>query len=296
MAAPLSTSNGAPETVPLAVWPCAQSTGQRQRIERYVAESIRHPGKMLPELARRIILAYSRPRDVVVDPMCGIGTTLVEAAAVGRNCVGIELEPRWITVARANLRTALAPPHRQLATVRRGDARVLTRLLKAFVGRVDLVVVSPPYACDAGVIDKRAWLAGRRLCDESTANYSTDRRNLGNARGDAYRVAMRDVYTQCHAVLRAGGLLVTVTKNMRHRGRLIDLTGVTIDAARAAGFGYLQHNIALHAAVRDSALVARPSFWQLDQTRRARETGLPLHLVAHEDVLVFIKSGHRRCG
>ncbi len=104
---------------------------------------------------------------------------------------------------------------------------------------------------------------------------------------------MAEVYEQCRTVLRSGGLLVAVTKNMRRGGRLLDLASMTIDAARSVGFGYLQHNIALHAALRDGELVSRPSFWQLSQTQRARAAGLPLHLVAHEDVLVFIKEAAR---
>lgn len=58
---------------------------------------------MLPELARRAISAYSDLGDLVVDPMCGIGTTLVEAIHLGRNAFGIELEPRWASLATANL-------------------------------------------------------------------------------------------------------------------------------------------------------------------------------------------------
>jgi modification methylase len=282
-------SNALAETVPLAVWPCAQTTGFQQRRGRYVSQSIRHPGKMLPELARRIVLEYSQPGDLIVDPMCGVGTTLVEAATLDRRCIGIELEDRWVGVAQANLRNALTPRQRRLADARQGDARLLSKLLRGLRGRVGLVVLSPPYACEAGVIDKRAWLNGRRLCDSSTANYSRNPENLGHARGLAYRTAMVEVYEQCRTMLRPGGLLIAVTKNMRRGGRLLDLASITIDAARGAGFGYLQHNVALHAALRDGELVSRPSFWQLSQTQRARAAGLPLHLVAHEDVLVFIK-------
>lgn len=277
------------EAVPLAVWACSQSTARWQRAGRYVPESTRHPGKMLPELARRVLLAYSNPGDIVVDPMCGIGTTLVEAAALDRRCIGVELEERWVAIARTNLGHALPTHQRRLAEVRLGDARSLGSLLKGFRGRTGLVLTSPPYACEAGVIDKRAWLRGRRLCDASTLNYSADPDNIGHARGEHYHAAMSAAYAQCFALLRPGGLLVTVTKNMRHRGRLIDLASMTIDLAGGAGFGYLQHNIALHAGVRDGSLVSRPSFWQLNQTERARRSGLPLHLIAHEDVLVFIK-------
>jgi modification methylase len=95
------------------------------------------------------------------------------------------------------------------------------------------------------------------------------------------------VYAGCFAVLRPGGLLVTVTKNLRRQGRVFDLATITVELATQAGFQYLQHVVALMAAVRDGRLHARPSFWQLTQTRKARARGEPAHLVVHEDVLVF---------
>jgi tRNA G10 N-methylase Trm11 len=38
-----------------------------------------HPGKMLPQIARHAIDTHIKPCDLVIDPMCDIGTTLVEA-------------------------------------------------------------------------------------------------------------------------------------------------------------------------------------------------------------------------
>jgi modification methylase len=80
---------------------------------------------MLPELARRAIAAYSDPGDLVADPLCGIGTTGVEAIHLGRDALGIELEPRWATLARANLAHAQAQGARGQAAVLEGDARQL---------------------------------------------------------------------------------------------------------------------------------------------------------------------------
>jgi DNA modification methylase len=122
---------------------------------------------MLPELARRLITEYCPPSGLVVDPMCGIGTTLVEAAALGRRAVGVELEPRWAGLARANLAHTLPAGQGALAEVRVGDARRLPELLADLVRRVDLVVTSPPYACDAGVIDKPAWRAASRCAPKT---------------------------------------------------------------------------------------------------------------------------------
>jgi modification methylase len=289
--APSHSKTSGREPVPLAVWPVAQVSAQYQRAGRSHPGFAAHPGKMLPELARRIVAEYSAPGALVVDPMAGIGTTIVEAAALGRRTIGIELEHRWVALARENLGHALTSEQRRLARMRRGDARRLPVLLGEMAGTVDLVVVSPPYGCDAGVIDKPAWRSGRRLCDAGTLNYSHDRSNLGHARGQAYALAMEDVYAGCFAVLRPGGLLVTVTKNTRRAGRLFDLAGTTVNLARGAGFIYLQHVVALLAAIRDGELRARPSFWQLTQTRRARARGEPAHVVVHQDVCVFEKPG-----
>ena len=66
--------------VPLAVWPVAQTSAQYQRAGCYLPACSQHPAKMFPELARRIVTEYSTPGQVVVDPLAGIGTTVVEAA------------------------------------------------------------------------------------------------------------------------------------------------------------------------------------------------------------------------
>lgn len=275
--------------LPLTVWPCRQVSAQQQRARRYPRANRDHPGKMLPELARRIVGAFSESGDLVVDPLAGTGTTLVEGAALGRRCVGVELESRWAALAQANLAYVLPGGQRALAEIRGGDARDLPSVLGDLAGGVDLVATSPPYACQTGVIDTPGWRAGRSLCAPGSRVYSPDEADIARASGAGYERAMAAVYAGCLRVLRPGGLLVTVTKNTRRRGRLADLAAATVRLASEAGFVYQQHVIALHAAVRAGGLVAQPSLWQYLQIRRAREGGAPVHLVVHEDVCVFTK-------
>lgn len=287
------------QDIPVAVWPCAQRPSQWQRHGRYRSESNRHPAKMLPELARRAIETYSEPGDLVLDPMCGIGTTLVEAIHLGRRAVGIEVEPRWVALAEANVSHAVNDGARGRADVLGGDARELARLLTYSESgargnvvelpfeRVDLVVLSPPYGCEIGRPQKDAWGTGRCLCPGSERNYSRARENLGHARGEAYAAAMTEVYASCLRVLKPGGFLVVVTKNMRSKGALRNLAGETVALCEGVGLVYWQHVIALLATLRDDRIVARPYFWQTVQVRKARARGERTHLVCHEDVLVF---------
>ena len=100
---------------------------------------------------------------------------------------------------------------------------------------------------------------------------------------------MGEVYAACAAALKPGGFLVVVTKNLRAGGALHDLAGTTVDLCQQTGLLYWQHVIALHAAIRASELVPRPSFWQLSTIRKALARGERIHLVCHEDVLVFRK-------
>lgn len=51
----------------------------------------RYPARMSPPLARSLILGLTSPRDLVVDPFIGGGTTAIEALASGRRILGSEL-------------------------------------------------------------------------------------------------------------------------------------------------------------------------------------------------------------
>ena len=148
-------------------------------------------------------------------------------------------------------------------------------------------------------VDGGKFRARRKLtCATDGLNYSGNPANLGHARGAAYRVEMGHVYAACFELLRPGGLLVTVTKNTRRKGRCYNLLGETIAIAEEIGFTYLQHVIAVHAAIRDGELCSRPSYWQISAIRRAHARGEAAHLVVHEDVCCLVKgaSGSAVCG
>ncbi|MGH3857474.1 MAG: DNA methyltransferase, partial [Pseudonocardiaceae bacterium] len=74
-----ATHESVPPATALSVWATAQTSPAAQRKGRYVAESTAHPAKMLPAVAAHAIAHYTEPGDLVLDPMCGIGTTLIEA-------------------------------------------------------------------------------------------------------------------------------------------------------------------------------------------------------------------------
>lgn len=59
-------------------------------------------GKFFPQLARSLLnVAGVKPGDRVLDPMCGRGTTLIEASLLGCAAVGVDMNPLSVLMSQA---------------------------------------------------------------------------------------------------------------------------------------------------------------------------------------------------
>jgi DNA methylase len=308
-----------------SVWMTGQQDAKAQRRGRYVPAAVAHPAKMLPAIARHAIRHYTRPGDIVLDPMCGIGTTLIEAVHSGRHALGVEYEAGWTALTRANL--ALA---RQQGVPGRGqvvcaDARDLPRVahpaLAELLNHIDgtthpregrdlahpdqpedsaavrarrwrrpvsFILTSPPYGEHThGQV--RAPGAGRPV-SKSSFRYALTRRgskNLAHAGPEDLLAGFTDLLSGALTLLRPGGHVVLTTRPYRRGGELIDLPSQVITAAQDSGLTLIERMPALLAGLRDDHLVPRASFFQLLAVRQARTAGIPQQITQHEDVLVF---------
>jgi DNA modification methylase len=62
-----------------------------------------HPAVMSAELARRCIICSTAEGDMILDPFLGAGTTALVADRLGRNAIGIELNPAYAEMARRRI-------------------------------------------------------------------------------------------------------------------------------------------------------------------------------------------------
>jgi tRNA G10 N-methylase Trm11 len=279
-----------------SVWPVTQQTARAQRRGRYLPASTAHPGKMLPELARRAILAYSDLDELVLDPMCGIGTTLVEAVHLGRRAVGVELEPRWVAISAANLCLARDQGATGRGLVTRGDARRLGReLLDELHGSVQLILSSPPYGDSLhGHVRKRPDRVEKYddRYSHNPDNLAQLPRRQGRRGRPAFTTALGEIIGGCRRLLAPAGFLVLTARPYRRGGELVDLPGQLEQLALEAGLELHDRLVALLCGLRGGELIPRASFFQLQKQRCG---AIPrMLLIAHEDVLVFRKSKRTR--
>lgn len=67
----------------------------------------RYPARFSPAFARAVIVAFTEPGDYLLDPYVGGGTSLVEAMALGRNAIGVDISElaEFVSTAKTTLLT-----------------------------------------------------------------------------------------------------------------------------------------------------------------------------------------------
>ncbi|GAB4538566.1 MAG: adenine-specific DNA-methyltransferase [Anaerolineales bacterium] len=80
------------------VWQYAASNTEGNRLK------LQHPATYPDKLASDLILCFSEPGDLILDPMCGSGTTCVMARQNGRQYLGIEISKEYCEIAKKRIK------------------------------------------------------------------------------------------------------------------------------------------------------------------------------------------------
>jgi len=102
-------------------------------------------GNFSPYIPRNLILKYTNPGDYVLDQMVGSGTTLIECKLLGRNGIGVDINPNCIILTRNRLDFEYFPhPNYKEPIIKTyvGDAKNLNLIPNE---SIDLIVTHPPY-------------------------------------------------------------------------------------------------------------------------------------------------------
>ncbi len=68
------------------------------------ASTKHHPAPFPLELAQRLVRMFSFTGDIVLDPFCGSGTTMIAALRTGRSSIGVEIELEYCRIAARYLK------------------------------------------------------------------------------------------------------------------------------------------------------------------------------------------------
>lgn len=113
----------------------------------------RYSGKFIPQIARQALEIISEPGEMVLDPYCGSGTTLLEATIAGRRAIGIDLNPLAVLISKVKFTPI---PEVSLKALQRRLTEFV-QLVKESQSGPDLLSGSNGYAIEERVKRDSRW-------------------------------------------------------------------------------------------------------------------------------------------
>jgi hypothetical protein len=194
------------------------------------AEFFNHPAKMSPWLAS-ILWQYIGSDDTVLDPMCGVGGTVIPGLLVKppRRIILNDIVPEYVNTARTVCEEVIAA----LGLPTKIEAYVMNAsCLYEKVGRrsVDIVITSPPY----GKLNLASPKYGLPFRQVYRGGGWGDLSTFANGH---YAAAWLQVITSMYLMLDQGGKAVVNLKNTRtYKQKLPPLTNITEEHMKYVGF------------------------------------------------------------
>jgi DNA modification methylase len=191
-------------------------------------------GNWAPQIPRALILKYTEPGAIVLDPMVGSGTTCIEALLLSRNCIAVDINYNAVMLTHHRLyyllkalgeggrRGLLSYSHRETGGVKswykvfHGDAR---RLDKIPDESIDLVATHPPYL---------------NIIEYGEKGVEGD---LSRARSlEEYLKLFKQVAREAYRVLKPGGVLGILVGDTRIKKHYVPVTHYALMTLLDVGF------------------------------------------------------------
>lgn len=177
-----------------------------------------HGGQKPPELAQELIEAFTKPKELVLDPLAGVGGTLIGATLAGRKAIGIEINQTWKEIYELVCQKNGLP----IQPMHVGDAR---ELLNDIIDdeTADFICTDVPYGImdrlkkTRGVFSRAGENLPKKKLKSALSRFDDQINNvskLNHTHIDSWLQEMKEIFAQCYSKLKINKYMAVFIGNM----------------------------------------------------------------------------------
>jgi DNA modification methylase len=219
----------------------------------WATHDAKYRGNWSPYIPRNLLLRYSHEGDLVLDQFVGGGTTLIEAKLLGRNIVGVDINPAALE--RCREKTSFDCKNAGQVHIKNGDARNLDFVPSE---SIDFICTHPPYA---DIIKFSDDIVG----------------DLSQFRVPQFLEQMISVSTECYRVLKPSKFCAILLGDTRKKGHVIPMSFDVMKIFQSAGFTLKE------IIIKEQHNCKATGYWKTNSVK------YNFLLLAHEYLFVFHK-------
>lgn len=193
-------------------------------------DAFKHPAPFLIKDIRKLITLFTKRGMLVLDPFVGSGTTLIASSMEGRRSIGIDLNKRYIKLARSRLRKL------ELSHYKTIIGNSLTQIPK--LETIDYCVTSPPYHNILKNNGKGVRTDGSQK-RQGIEYYSEDTRDVGNQKDyDSFLLLFGKIMEKVYQKLRDKRYCSIIISDFTVNKKEIDAHSDIIRVMKGIGFEF----------------------------------------------------------
>ena len=221
-----------------------------------------HGGQKPPELCKDLIKTFTKKGQIVLDPLAGVGGTLIGAALCDRKAIGIEINPKWINIYKEVCCLENLEEFPALC----GDAN--ERLKEIKNGSIDFLLTDVPYWIMDQLTHTRSDAAERK----SNLSKFNDK-DLQTK--EEWLAEMKNIFTNAYPALKEKGYMAVFIGDM-YRGK---------------EYHFLSADLAKTISEIDGFILKSDIIWH-DDSKMLHIYGYPFAYIPsliHQHILIFRK-------
>ena len=209
-------------------------------------------GNCPPQVPRNLILKYTNEKDIVLDPFCGSGTSMIECKLLDRKGIGIDINMEALKLAKSRLNFRYNTIYEPKLI--KADSTNLQNLIPN--EKIDFIFAHPPYA--------------------NVIKYSED------IKEDISRLNLKDFFSrinlfskECFRILKKNKICSILIGDIRKNKNVIPLGFYIMNIFIQAGFTLKE------IIIKEQHNCRMTDYW--------KNKNMDFYLLSHEYILVFIK-------